>query len=174
MLVSGPQIETWLREAVPLVFALSVVLVDLAPRPAGAGGGIAPYLTLGVVYFWTVYRPDLMSYPAVFLIGFVFDLLSGMPLGVTSLALLVGRAILLARQRFFYAKSFGVIWALFLLWAPVVELLRYAVAALTVGRVVDPAPLVVQCALTVALYPALSWVLVRLHGQVRRSAHAES
>lgn len=174
MPVSLPRIETRLREALPLLFALATVLVDLAPRPAAAGGDVAPYLTLGVVYFWTVYRPDLMSNPAVFAIGLVYDLLSGMPLGVTALALLAGRAILLARQRFFHAKSFGVIWALFLLWAPVVEVLRYGIAAASVGRLVDPTPLVVQCALTVALYPALSWILVRLHGQVRRADHAES
>jgi rod shape-determining protein MreD len=167
-------IEGWLRGALPVVLAVFVVFVDLAPRPAAAGGGLAPFLTLVVVYFWSVYRPDLMTYPAVFAVGLVYDVLSGQPLGGTALALLVGRGVLVARHRFFYAKSFSVIWALFLLWAPAVETLRYVAAASLLGAMVDPWPLVVQCALTVALYPALSWVLVRLYGQVRVPAYAES
>jgi len=173
VLPSGPQLEARLREALPLVTTILLVLIDLAPRPAGAGGGLAPFSTLGAVYFWTVYRPDLMSSPAVFLVGLIHDAVSGLPLGVTSLAFLLGRAALVARQRFFYAKSFSVIWGLFVLWAPSVEAVRYAVAALAVGHLVDPTPLVVQGGLTIALYPALSWLLVRIHAQVRLEAHAE-
>lgn len=170
---SASDLERRLRAALPFVMAVFVVLVDLAPRPAGAGGGLAPFMTLAVVYFWSVYRPDLMTYPAVFAVGLVYDVLSGQPLGGTALALLLGRGALIARQRFFDAKSFAVIWALFLLWAPAVELARYLAAASIVGAFVDPRPLIVQCALTVALYPALSWVLVRLYGQVRVPAYAE-
>jgi hypothetical protein len=50
---------------------------------------------------------------------------------------------------------------------------RYLAAAGLLGALVDPRPLVVQCALTVALYPALSWMLVRLHGLVRMPGYAE-
>ena len=170
---SASELERRLRAALPLVMAIFVVLLDLTPRPAGAGGGLAPFVTLGVVYFWSVYRPDLMTYPAVFAVGLVYDVLSGQPLAATALALLLGRSVLVARQRFFYAKSFVVIWALFLLWAPAVELVRYLAAAAMVGAFVDPRALVVQCALTIALYPALSWLLVRLYGQVRVPAYAE-
>jgi rod shape-determining protein MreD len=173
MAVDGRGLEGRLRSAVPVLLALAVVLVDLAPRPAAGGGGLAPFLTLAVVYFWSVYRPDLMTYPAVFAVGLVYDVLSGQPLGGTALALLLGRGVLIARQRFFYAKSFAVIWALFVLWAPAVEAIRYLAAATLVGALVDPRPLIVQCALTVALYPALSWLLVRLYGQVRVAGYAE-
>jgi len=167
------ELERRIRAALPPAMAAFMVLVDLAPRPAAAGGGLAPFLTLAVVYFWSVYRPDLMTAPAVFVVGIVYDVLSGQPLGGTALALLLGRGVLLARQRFFYAKSFSVIWALFLLWAPAVEGVRYLAAAAAFGALVDPRPLVMQCALTVAIYPALSWVLVRLYGQVRVPAYAE-
>ncbi len=170
---NASEFEHRLRAALPFALAAFVVLVDLAPRPAAAGGGLAPFLTLAVVYFWSVYRPDLMTSPAVFAVGLIYDVLSGQPLGGTALALLLGRGVLIARRRFFDAKSFGVIWALFLLWAPAVELVRYVTAAAMVGALVDPKPLVVQCALTVALYPALSWLLVRLYGQVRVPAYAE-
>jgi rod shape-determining protein MreD len=173
MASNAPGFEQRLRGALPFLLALLVVLVDLAPRPAAGGGGLAPFLTLAVVYFWSVYRPDLMTYPAVFGVGLAYDVLSGQPLGGTALALLLGRGVLIARHRFFYAKSFSVIWALFLLWAPAVESVRYAAAASLAGALVDPRPLVVQCALTVALYPALSWLLVRLYGQVRVPAYAE-
>lgn len=167
-------LNLWLRQTVPFVVVGFAILVDLAPRPALGGGGLGPFLTLAVVYFWCVYRPDLMTYGAVFAIGLAHDLLSGLPLGCTSLALVLGRGVLVARQRFFHAKSFGVMWALFALLAPAVELVRWAVGAFATSSLVDPTPLVFQVALTVALYPAVSWVLVRLHGHVLESSHAKS
>ena len=173
MPLSTVRLQQALRETVPFVVAGLAILVDLAPRPALGGGGLGPFLTLVVVYFWCVYRPDLMSYGAVFAIGLAYDLLSGVPLGCTSLALVVGRGVLVARQRFFYAKSFGVIWALFALLAPAVELVRWTVGAIVTGAVADPLPLLFQSALTVALYPAVSWFLVRLHVHVLQGGHAK-
>ncbi len=174
MIPSAPVLAAYVRESLPLVFTMLVVFVDLAPRPAPGGGGVAPFFTLVAVYFWCVYRPDLMGNVPVFVVGLVYDLLSGLPLGGTSFALVVGRSMLVAGHRFFRAKSFTVIWALFLLWAPGVELIRYLVMAAILGVVVDPSPLLIQCVLTIALYPTLSWFLVRLHELVRTTAHAES
>ena len=171
---SGPtRWEQRFRETLPFLVAAFAILFDVAPRPAAGGGGLGPFLTLAVVYFWCVYRPDLMSFPAVFAIGLVHDLLSGLPLGCTSLAFVLGRAVLVARQRFFYAKSFGVIWALFALLTAAVELVRWIVGVAVTGLMVDPTPLVAQAMLTVVLYPAASWLLVRLHGQVLAGAHAK-
>jgi rod shape-determining protein MreD len=171
--ISAVRLEQWLRQTVPFLVAALAILVDLAPRPAPGGGGLGPFLTLAVVYFWCVYRPDLMTYPAVFAIGLAYDLLSGVPLGCTALALVLGRGVLVTRQRFFYAKAFGVIWALFAVLAPAVELLRWGIGVVVTGVVVDPTPLLFQSALTVALYPALSWFLVRLHGRVLEGGHAK-
>ena len=166
--------EQRLRHTLPVLLAGLAVLIDLAPRPAAGGGGVGPFLTLAVVYFWCVYRPDLMSYPAVFGIGLVYDLLSGWPLGCTALAFVLGRGLLIARQRFFYAKSFFVIWALFAFLIVGVEAMRWGIGVLATGRLVDPTPLAVEAGLTVVLYPALSWLLVRVHDQVLVAAHAES
>ncbi|TVQ34533.1 MAG: rod shape-determining protein MreD [Geminicoccaceae bacterium] len=167
--------EQGLRYTLPLLVAMLAVFVDVAPRPAAGGGGLGPFLTLIVVYFWCIYRPDIMSFAAVFGIGALFDLMSGQPLGLTSLAFVLGRAALMARQRFFHAKSFMVIWALFVLLTVGVESVRWALGVVVTGAVVDPSPLVFQALLTIAIYPAVTWVLVRLHGQVLvGGAHAKS
>ncbi|MFW5679145.1 MAG: rod shape-determining protein MreD [Pseudomonadota bacterium] len=162
-----------LRHTVPFLLGVFAVFVDLAPRPAAAGGGIGPFFTLVVVYFWCVYRPDLMSHAAVFVIGLLHDLMSGLPLGCTALAFVLGRAALIARHRFFHAKSFTVIWGLFVLLVAGVEVTRFAIASVVIGGAVDPTPLVVQSILTVALYPAVSWALVRVHGHVVVGGDAE-
>jgi rod shape-determining protein MreD len=107
-----------------------------------------------------------MSHAAVFAIGLLYDLMSGLPLGCTALAFVLGRAALIARHRFFHAKSFAVIWGLFVLLVVAVELLRFVIASLVIGASVDPTPLAWQAALTIVLYPAVSWALVRVHGHI--------
>ncbi|MEO1090833.1 MAG: rod shape-determining protein MreD [Pseudomonadota bacterium] len=173
MRLSGPELERRVRSLFPLIVAVFAVLVDLAPRPAVGAGGLAPSLTLGVVFFWSVYRPDVMSYGTVFAIGLLHDVLSGLPLGLSSLALLFGRAVLMSGDRFFHAQPFAVIWVLFIVWAPAVEGVRYVAGSLLTGAFGNPATVVFQAGLTIALYPALSWFLVRLHQHVVQVPHAK-
>lgn len=171
---SGQSFVHWLQALLPLASALLAAAIDLAPRPAAGGGGVSPFLTLAVVFFWSVYRPDLMTAPAVFVVGIVYDVCAGLPVGLTSLVLLLMRRLLIVHQNFVYAKPFLVVWALVLVVVPVVALVRYAFGALWFGVLADPSPMLVEAALTIAWYPVLAWLLVRLHGQIAPARHAES
>ena len=50
---------------------------------------VVPALALVAVYYWAVHRPSLMPAWVVFLIGLFQDLLSGGPVGVGILSLLL-------------------------------------------------------------------------------------
>jgi rod shape-determining protein MreD len=166
------QLDLALRRMLPFLTALLAVLVDLLPLPAPGPHGVTSFLTLGVVYFWSLYRPDLLAPGAVFVTGLVYDALAGLPLGLSALALLLARYVMVSHQRFFVAKSFLVVWCCFVLLAVAVEGLRWAIGCLWWGRWLAPMPLLLEIGLTVALYPCLSWLLIRLHGQIPRVAHA--
>ena len=88
---------------------------------------------LCVVYFWSLYRPDLFTPSAAFVAGLIYDALAGLPLGLTSLALLLVRSLMVTQQRFFLARSFPVIWFCFLLLAPAVEARALAAVLPVVG-----------------------------------------
>ena len=53
------------------------------------------------LFFWSLYRPDLFGAGAAFAIGLAHDALAGLPLGLTSLVLLLVRHLVVVQQRFF-------------------------------------------------------------------------
>lgn len=164
-------VDLGLRRLLPLVTALAAILLDLLPLPSPGPWGLASFLTLGVVYFWSLYRPDLFTYGAAFVVGLLYDAVAGLPLGLSALALLLARHAMVAHQRFFLAKSFAVVWFCFALLALAVEGLRFLVACLWWGRLFSLSPLLFEIGLTVALYPVLSWLLVQVHARIPRVAH---
>lgn len=165
-------IEQTVRRSAPLITGLVAVLLDLLPLPNPAPQSLAPFCTVGVFYFWTLYRPDLMTPAAAFLIGLVLDAVGGMPLGLTSLALLLVRSLLLTGQRFLVAQPFAVIWACFVLVAGAVAAVRWAMTSLWWGHIFAVRPVIMEAALTVAIYPVLALILSRVHRHILVQADA--
>jgi rod shape-determining protein MreD len=166
------QLEVRLRALAPLAIAVAAVLLDVLPFLGLGPWGITPFSTLCVVYFWSLYRPDLFGPMAAFSTGIVYDALAGLPLGLTALILLLVRQLVVVQQRFFLARSFPVVWCCFLLLAPAVEIARWLLVSLWWGRLFAPAPVLLSLLLTIALYPLASLVLTRIHNAIPRLAHA--
>ena len=168
------QIDLQLRALVPFATALIAVLLDVAPLTGTGPLGLTSFATLCTIYFWSLYRPDLLTPSAAFLIGLLYDGLAGLPLGLTSLALLLVRSLMVTQQRFFLARSFPVIWFCFLLLAPAVEIARWLLSCLWWGHLFALEPALLELLVTVALYPPASWLLGRLHNQIPKLIHAPS
>lgn len=166
------QLDAQLRMLLPLVTGMLAVLVDVLPVHGTGLESVASFTTLGVVYFWSLYRPELFSITVTFATGLVHDALAGLPLGATSLILLLVRSLLVTQQRFFLARSFPVIWACFLLLAPAALVCRWLLVSLWWGTLFPLAPVAVELLLTLALYPVISWLLGRLHRIIPRVIHA--
>jgi rod shape-determining protein MreD len=165
-------LDAQLRTLVPFATALIAVLIDVAPVVGAGPAGLTSFSTLCVVYFWSLYRPDLFTPTAAFLTGLVYDGLAGLPLGLTSLALLLVRNLMILQQRFFVTRSFLVIWSCFLLLAPAVEAARWLLSSLWWGHLFALQPMLFELLVTMALYPAASWLLSRILNQIPRLLRA--
>jgi rod shape-determining protein MreD len=165
-------LDAQLRALVPFATALIAVLIDVAPVAGAGPGALTSFSTLCVVYFWSLYRPDLFTPTAAFLTGLIYDGLAGLPLGLTSLVLLLVRQLMILQQRFFVTRSFLVIWSCFVLLAPAVDAARWLLSSLWWSHVFAPQPMLLELLVTIALYPAASWLLSRMHNQIPRLLHA--
>jgi rod shape-determining protein MreD len=166
------QLDIYLRALAPFATALLAVLIDLLPLPGAGLERVTSFSTLGVVYFWSLYRPDLFTNSAAFATGLIYDALAGLPLGLSSLLLLLVRNLMVTQQRFFVARSFPVIWACFVVLAPAIALLRWLIVSLWFEHSFAFPPLLVELLLTIALYPLVSWLLGHVHNRVPRWIHA--
>ena len=165
-------LDSTVRRLAPLLTGLLGVLVDLLPLPNPAPETLAPLTTVCVIYFWTLYRPDLMTPLAVFVIGLALDAVGGMPLGLSALSFLIVRSVLLTGQRFLMAQPFVVIWACFALMVTAVGAVRWLLASLWWGHLFAFQPILLEAVLTVAIYPVIGWLLARVHHHLSMALHA--
>ena len=165
-------LDARLRALLPLATALLAVLADMLPLLHVGPASVTPLATLCVAFFWSLYRPDLFGAGAAFATGLAYDALAGLPLGLTSLVLLLVRHVVVMQQRFFVARSFPVIWCCFVLLALAALALRWSLACLWWGRLFAAQPMVFELLLTLALYPVATPLLARAYNLIPRTADA--
>ncbi len=149
------------RSISPFFVTLLLVLVGLVPLHVSDFSPIIPALTLIGVFFWSVHRPDLMPIWAVFVLGFVQDLLAGGVIGPGIIGLLIAHALVVWQDRFFLAASFAVVWCAFMLVAATALTVTWALTCIAMMTYVDPDPVFFQYLVTLAFYPCLAWAFLR-------------
>lgn len=149
------------RNATPFVLSMLLVLGAGLPLYIPGYGAIAPDLVLPAVFYWSIYRPDLLPGAAVFAIGIFQDVLIGAPLGVNTLSLVLVHSIVVSQRRFFRGKSFAVAWWAFTIVAAGAAVLIWLLMSSLHLTIIDPLPGIFRLVMTVALYPFLTWVFAR-------------
>lgn len=156
------RLDIFVRHQIPLVLTLMLLLLSVVPSHAAGLTRIGPMLALITVYYWAIYRPDLLGYGSVFLIGVAQDLLTGTPPGVGALSLLLIHAVVMHQYRFFNARSFAVTWWAFGLVAAGAVLVQWLAVSVVYGTLVDASAAFYGYLMTVAIYPMVGWVLARV------------
>ncbi|MDO9460353.1 MAG: rod shape-determining protein MreD [Alphaproteobacteria bacterium] len=147
---------------VPSLTAVVFVLVGVVPAAVPGLSTVSPLLSVAVIFFWVVTRPALMPPAAVFFVGLLQDVLSGGPIGLWALTLLVVQYLSLSQRQYLFGKTFTLGWVGFASIVSGAALLAWLGACIYYGVFLSPAPVLVQGALTMLVYPAIAWILVGL------------
>ena len=161
--------EMAVRGLTPFILTLSLAMLTVVPLRIPDFAPVTPMLTVIAVYYWSIYRPDLLPMAAVFAVCVFQDALAGMPLGLSALVLITVQYTVIAQRRFFHSKTFLVEWWGFMLVAPGAAFAGWLLASLYFGALVSPRPLGFQLLLSVALYPCLAWLFTRAQNYLLRS-----
>lgn len=155
------RLDSWARASAPLVLTLAVVILKVVPLRLPEFAVIAPDLVLMAVFYWTVHRPDLLRAWGAFIVGLLDDILTGTPLGVSSLVLLLVHWTIITQHRLFRSLSFGLLWLAFAVVAAGAKALIVALALIIGHGLIDPTIVLAQYAFTVAVYPLVSLLMGR-------------
>lgn len=154
------------RNLLPLALGLACVLLSVTPVYLPGYGMIGAHFAMMAVFYWSVYRPDLLSPLTAFGLGLLLDILVGTPLGLNALALMLVRIVGDNQGKVFRGKSFVLLWWGFGLVALGASLVIWALSAALALMPVDPAPALFQAAMTTALFPffggVFAWTQQRL------------
>lgn len=152
------------RRFVPFGVTLILMLFAMTPTFIPGLSQITPMYALMAVYFWSIYRPDLLGYGATFGIGVLEDLLAGTPLGSGALILLLCQRVVFQQQKFFNNKPFGIIWLAFALVAAGAGFLRWICVGLVAPSGFTPiSQMLTATVMSIALYPVVGWLLAKAH-----------
>jgi rod shape-determining protein MreD len=160
---AAPREATFPSRHLPFVTTLLFALISVVPLHLPGFAAVTPSFALMAVCHWSIYRPDLLSIGAAFVVGVVLDLLNGTPyVGVSALVLLIVRGIVIRERRHFVSRPFAALWLGFVAVAAGVFAFEWGFVSLLSGMVLDTRPFVFQAVLTVACFPVGSRLLARV------------
>jgi rod shape-determining protein MreD len=162
--------DTWVRHLVPFGISLFLLLLTAVPTHLPGFAGIAPMLPLMGVYYWAIYRPDLLPAWAAFLIGILYDIVGGTPLGVNALVMLLVQGTAASQRKFFLGKSFAVTWWAFGLLTAGAIGASWLLVSMLIGRTIDPLPVMFEYLMTLCFFPFLTWTLAKLQMSLLKDA----
>jgi len=161
------------KRHLPLLTAVLAVTLDALPVPTAAPGSVAPLFTLAVLFYWALWEPALLTPTGTFATGLLFDLVAGMPPGHSATAFLGARLMLGPGRPYLRAQPFAVIWFCFGLAAALVEGLRWLLACLWWQHLFAPTPALDEYLLTLASWPAISYLLSRVRARLPRPRYGD-
>jgi cell shape-determining protein MreD len=139
------------QKSLPLFLIFIGILIDRFSFSPGFP--CAPSLSIAFLYYWAMYRPDLLPVSGVFLLALMDDSLRGICFGFSSLTFLLIYSIALLK-RVYFATSFNGIWFIYFLANLVIALLQEA-GGWYAGYRFDPNTLITYGLFNALLYP---WV----------------
>jgi len=158
------QRDVQLYRLVPFTSTVFAVILSVVPLQVPGLAVATPTVALMAVYYWTVYRPDLMPPSAIFVIGVMLDLLNGTPyIGLSSLTFLVLRSLILVFRGRAANQDFALIWAGFLAAAAVAMGLQWLATCVLSRTPLAARPFMFQGLVTVAAFPIADYLLAQLH-----------
>ena len=153
---------TW-RLVIPQILLGLMVLLGVMTLPLPYAGSARPSLVLMAVYYWSIYRPTLVPPFLCFFAGLLTDILSGMPLGLNALVLVVVQWIVRGQRRFLMGQTYKVLWAIFAIMAVMVSAATWGLYGAISMRWPPLAPLAGSVAVSVCLFPFVSLLLIYVH-----------
>jgi len=162
--------ERWYTQVAPLATVVAAVLLDLLWIPVPGFNAVAPAFPVMTVYCWAVWRPQSLPYFGIFAAGLIEDLIRGTPLGTGALALLVAQGFVWAQQRLLSSRSFEVLWLGFAVTALISAAATWGAIAFAYRTALSPWPGGMQYLLTIAAFPAVAFLLMRVERGLPRPA----
>ena len=170
MIAAPVRRERWYTQVAPLATVFGAILLDLLWIPVPGFNAVAPAFAVMAVYCWAIWRPESLPYTGVFLAGIFEDVIRGTPLGTTALALLAVQGFVWAQRRLLSSRSFNVLWLGFAVTSLIAAVVTWAAVAFAYRTAFPPWPGGMQYLLTVAAFPALALLLLRIERGLPRPA----
>lgn len=157
------------RNQVPMITMIVLVLMSIPPFYLPHYGWIAINFSLIGLFYWSVYKPQLIHLFTAFLVGLFYDFLAGVPAGMFALIFVVSRALLGIYCGGLGAANFLSLWLGFFLFVVGTSFTGWLASSLWYGALIDPVSVLFHTILTVASFPFGAVLLIWISRKVYRA-----
>jgi rod shape-determining protein MreD len=168
----GRRLDIAARVSFPASITVLLMFLTKAPLGITEQAALLPAITLCCVWFWSLFRPDNLPPPVVFVIGLLLDLLGYLPLGVGVFTLLAVHGVALVLRRGLARRGFAWIWLVFGVVASAASLLLWLLVMILTFRLLSPQPAIFLAVLSIAIYPVLAVPFAGAHRSVANPENA--
>jgi rod shape-determining protein MreD len=151
------------RHAMPASTLVLAMIVLAIPGILPFQGILRAGLVVSSVFFWSLYRPSSLPPPVLMLIGVLLGLLGGSPLGLWAVLLLLEQGAVLGLRRRLARQGFFLVWLAFALLALGIGVLQWLARSLFALVLLPSAPVALETAVMILLYPLVASLLIRAH-----------
>jgi rod shape-determining protein MreD len=162
----GRRLDVIARASFPACITILLMLLSQVPLRITGQAALLPAVTLCCVWFWSLFRPDNLPPPAVFVIGLMMDLWGYLSLGVGIFTVLAVQGVALASRRSLSQHGFIWIWVVFAAVAVAASLAIWLLVMLLIFQLLSPYPAMFTAVVTVALFPVLAIPFAAAHRSV--------
>ena len=156
------KIDQKVKETTPFIFTFVLVILSVIPMRVPGYTEISPVLPLISIYHWAIYRPTLLPLWAVFILGALYDFLSGVPLGLYILVFLSVYGIILWQRRFIIGKSFLIYWIGYGAVALGAAFESWLVASIWYLSFLNLESILFQFSISFGIFPIVAWICLRM------------
>lgn len=147
-----------LKSVLPFFTILLLIIIMVLPYNIPLIGDIMPFLTLIGVYYWSVFKPELVPVSVVFVLGLLQDILLGSPLGLMSLLLVVVQQFIFYQGRQFLERDFLFNWFVFVMIVIGFGVLSWGITSFYLRVFLNFVDVIGQILLTIAFYPVITGI----------------
>jgi rod shape-determining protein MreD len=147
------------KSTLPFLTILFLIIMMVLPYNIPLIDDIMPFLTLIGVYYWSVFKPELVPVSVIFVLGLIQDILLGSPFGLMSLLLVVVQQFIFIQGRQFLERDFLFNWFVFVMIVIGFGALSWGITSLYFRVFLDFIDVIGQILLTIAFYPLITWML---------------
>ena len=145
-----------------VVFLMMMMSVISAPAPFDVMMKV-PFLTI-MIYYWAAFRPTIIPPLIAFLIGLLYDILSGAPAGLHAMLFVLIQWAISDQRAFLSAQSFLLLWLVFSILHAVTVFLQWLIFGLVDINWVNISMVLPDIFVGVVAFPFLFWIWHGLHG----------
>lgn len=152
----------WMK-ITPMLLTLALVVLPVVPQQLLTTANVLPMFSLMAVYYWAMFMPNLMNYVFLFALGILQDILLSLPLGGSSLILMLFRMLVVSQQRVFGKETFWGLWFWFGVMSALAFACFWAVMSFVANGMIPINSSITQWLITVICYPLMHGLFTRIY-----------